>query len=260
MDISLDLKCRTSLTQDKLIRLQVWVDSASNIPKEIFLVRHVPLSPGSTHSQEIFARRCNYSDLMNYTATGPDDVRQHYRVSALDLTFTSNKEASTFFDDCKTAAQALIDDVHACTDTAPVVTTFDCSGVCDLTISTITGGTGKSLKCTLTLTSKGIYTERDFFLIRKLTSADTSLGDNMELVAIASPEDILTYGTTEVYPAFYRVHAMTFAAETSAKLTQALDSIKADLLLATAAFKIPLTPLADYSVTETVTNTPLYGI
>ena len=258
MDISLDLKCRTSMTSDHLIRLQVWVDSAVNIPQEIFLMRHIPLSPGSAHSQEIFARRCNYSDLMNYTALGPDDVRQHYRVSSLDLVFTSIQEATSFFTDCKTASQDLIDDVYACTDSSPVGSTYDCSGVCDLNMSTVTAP-GKSVKCSLTLVSKGIYTETNFFLIRKLNSSLSSISDNTELVAITSPEDVLTYGTEETYPTFYRTNTMTLVVSDSTKLDTVLTTIKADLTLATTAYKTPLTPLSEYSVSETVTNAPLYG-
>jgi len=258
--LSLDLKCKTALLANGLLRLQVWVDSAVGVPSEIFLVRHLAKSPDSTHSQEIFARGCNYADLLNYDSTGPDDIRQHYRVSKLDLTFTSNKEASEFFTGCQVSAAALIADIKACSDTTPVETTFDCSGVCDLAISTITGGTGKSLKCSLTLTSKGIYTENKFFLVRKLSSAMASAGDNRELIAIASPEDIMTYATTETYPALYRMSTLTFAVGDSAKLTTALTSIKEDLLLATSAFKIPLQVTGEYIVTDTTTNTPLYGV
>jgi hypothetical protein len=118
MDISVTLSVNKTLRDDGLVRLQVWVSEAVNCPPEVFLIRYVPLSPESTHTQYAFIRSCNYADLINYT-TAVDNYRQHYRVSSLDLLFTSIKEATDFESMLKVNASNLCDDITKTTDATP---------------------------------------------------------------------------------------------------------------------------------------------
>jgi hypothetical protein len=120
MDITLVLSVNKTLRDDGLVRLQVWVSEASNCPPQIFLVRHVPLSPESSHTQDAFIRSCNYADLLNYS-TAVDDYRQHYRVSSLDLLFTSIKDATDFEALLKANADNLCNDIAKTTNATPAI-------------------------------------------------------------------------------------------------------------------------------------------
>lgn len=121
MDISVTLSSKKSLTDDGLVRLQVWVSEATNCPPEIFLIRYLPLSPESTHVQYAFARSCNYADLINY-ATEVDNYRQHYRVASLDFLFTSIKEANDFEEMLKHNAENICIDIANTTNATPTET------------------------------------------------------------------------------------------------------------------------------------------
>jgi len=121
LQITATISERTTQQDDGLIRYRVWVSSATNMPPEIFLIRTLPTSPESTHTPTSYARVCTYADLVNYS-TAPDDYRRHYRVSSLDLLFTSLSEANEFASVLNNNFAHLTTDIQNTETATPVVT------------------------------------------------------------------------------------------------------------------------------------------
>jgi len=99
-----------------------------------------------------------------------------------------------------------------------------------------------------------------FFVVQKSSSAASTSFDNRELVSVASPEDMRSYSTAEIYPGLYRTNSCVFCFSNQDKLTAATAALADDIRKAVSAARIPLTVSATSSLTITgYTSYPLYS-
>lgn len=120
MIVQVQLSKRVTYSDGQL-QLQVWVSGTENIESELFLVRQITAIPGGLAPGKVFVRTCVLSDLYNYPANSIDTVRSHYRVSGLNLLFTSRVTLEAFWSNLKTEVSALVTELTAVAD-APAVT------------------------------------------------------------------------------------------------------------------------------------------
>jgi len=122
MSINFEMKCRTELTDDGLVRFRAWISEADNAPAEVFLMKALPTAPDGDMPEEIFVKLCSYSDVFNY-GTSDDDVRRHFRIGHIDLLFDNLQDANAFQDELSTALQSLADDIIDTNAATPVAVT-----------------------------------------------------------------------------------------------------------------------------------------
>jgi hypothetical protein len=240
-DPALTLKHNLFLA-DGVWRLQVWVSDAEEIPPEVFLVRTLPIMPGTVQTQT-YARVCTYADLLLYETTSSEHT-QWFRTRAVDLKFTTSTDALDTWTELVEGADALCADVVA-TTAAESVTVEHVYHDLTLTITTKASPNGTALvRFTLTHPTA----DPALFLVTKSADLDPATNPTVdELLAVASLEDVATYATTPIYPGIYRQAQVWFATPGGAKLTKVVDALKTDI----QAIAVLLTDDAA-STTETV--------
>jgi len=122
------------------------------------------------------------------------------------------------------------------------------------------GGTDFSKMITLIISASSPDTETGYFLLGKASTGVSSYAD-VELIAICSPEDINTYGTTPVPTGYYRSPSGMWVFPDSTKMTESVNSITADVAAAVSAYRKSVSPSGVYTAatTGTLSSMPAFS-